>query len=145
MRATSPLSCSRRTTSSPSLSTYASATKAQQTCATSPADEFWRMRTAQARRSPRPPLPHQALHAAFIRACEEGFDAVCCVTISSSLSATYQAALAGAAEAKGTIDVRVIDSRFATMGEGLLVLDAAERAVRRPTSTRSAEVTTAIA
>ena len=65
---------------------------------------------------------------AFLRARDEGFNGVCCVTVSSSLSATFQAACSGANEAKGDITVRVIDSRLGTMGEGLLALDAAERA-----------------
>ncbi len=51
------------------------------------------------------------------------------MTVSSSLSGTFQAACSGANEAKGDIAVHVIDSRFGTMAEGLLVLDAAEKSV----------------
>ena len=46
-----------------------------------------------------------------------------CITLSSKLSATYQAAVVGAESTSG-IRVRVVDSRFATMAEGLIVLDA---------------------
>jgi DegV family protein with EDD domain len=62
----------------------------------------------------------RTLHAA-------GAEGICCITISSALSATYQAALAGAA----LIDefpVEVVDSRSATMGQGLVVLEAAAAA-----------------
>jgi DegV family protein with EDD domain len=45
--------------------------------------------------------------------------------LSSKLSATYQAACAGAAEVADRIAVRVVDSLSVTMGEGILALDAA--------------------
>ena len=91
-------------------------------------EEFWRrVRATGAIAKTAAPSPG-VFKQAFIRARDEGFDGVCCVTLSSSLSATFQAACSGANEAKGDIPVRVIDSRFGTMGEGLLALDAAERA-----------------
>lgn len=62
---------------------------------------------------------------AYLAAADEGCDGVVCITISSKLSATYQAAVAGAAEVKDRIPVRVIDSLSVTMGEGLLALAAA--------------------
>lgn len=64
--------------------------------------------------------------AAFEAAADGGADGIVCVTISSGLSATYQAALAGAEATGGRVPVRVIDSRSVTMGEGLLCLAAAE-------------------
>jgi len=91
-------------------------------------EEFWRrVRATGAIAKTAAPSPG-AFTQAFRRARDEGFNGVCCVTLSSSLSGTFQAACSGANEAKGDISVRVIDSRFGTMGEGLLVLDAAERA-----------------
>ncbi|MGH9110223.1 MAG: DegV family protein [Acidimicrobiales bacterium] len=66
--------------------------------------------------------------AAFVAAADDGADGVLCVTISSSLSATYQAALAGAEAAAGRVEVRVVDSRSVTMGQGLLCLAAADAA-----------------
>ena len=54
---------------------------------------------------------------------DQGCSGIVCVTISSELSATYQAARAGA-EAVTGIEVKVIDSRTATMGEGILALEA---------------------
>jgi len=56
---------------------------------------------------------------------DRGCTGVLCVTISSQLSATYQAALAGSAAATG-IEVKVVDSFTATMGEGIVALEAAE-------------------
>ena len=67
----------------------------------------------------------------FAAACtqlrDQGCSGVVCVTISSKLSATHQAALTGAEVVDG-IDVEVVDSLTATMGEGLLVLEAVEAA-----------------
>ncbi len=69
-----------------------------------------------------------AFRDAFLDAASQGASGVVCITISAALSATYQAAVAGAAEAAGAIEVEVVDSRFATMGQGLLAVDAAQRA-----------------
>jgi DegV family protein with EDD domain len=65
---------------------------------------------------------------AFQAALADGCDGVVCITISSKLSATYQAACAGAGEVADRIDVRVVDSLSVTMGEGLLALEAAKAA-----------------
>jgi DegV family protein with EDD domain len=65
---------------------------------------------------------------AFAAAADDGCDGVVCITISSKLSATYQAAVAGATEVHDRIPVTVVDSLSVTMGEGLLALDAAKSA-----------------
>jgi DegV family protein with EDD domain len=65
---------------------------------------------------------------AFVGALADGCDGVVCITLSSKLSATYQAACAGAAEVADRIAVRVVDSLSVTMGEGILALDAARAA-----------------
>lgn len=72
------------------------------------------------------PAPGAFAHA-FSRAAEAQFSGVVCVTISGSLSGTFDAARAGAAAA-GSIPVRVIDSRSVTMGEGLMAMAAARMA-----------------
>jgi DegV family protein with EDD domain len=59
-------------------------------------------------------------------AAQEGCSGVVCVTLSSGLSATYQAAVAGATSAPPGWPVVVVDSQLATVGEGLVVLEAAE-------------------
>ena len=91
-------------------------------------EEFWRrVRATGAMAETSAPSPG-AFAQAFLRARDDGFGGVCCVTFSSELSSTYQAACLGAREVQGDVAVRVIDSRWGTMAEGLLVLDAAERA-----------------
>ncbi len=66
--------------------------------------------------------------AAYQEAKVQGFEAIICITLSSELSATYQSALLAAKEVQGTIDVTVIDSRCATIGEGSLAIHAAKLA-----------------
>jgi DegV family protein with EDD domain len=81
-----------------------------------------------------PELPETAapppglFQKAFENAASAGAESVVCVTLSSRLSATCQAAQAGAAAIAGQIPVRVVDSLSATMGQGLLVLAAADLA-----------------
>jgi fatty acid kinase fatty acid binding subunit len=68
-----------------------------------------------------------AFQAAFQEAADEGADAVLCLTISSKVSGTYGSAVA-AADTFTSIPVRVIDTYSLTMGQGLLVIAAAEEA-----------------
>jgi DegV family protein with EDD domain len=81
-----------------------------------------------------PDLPETAAPApgsfqeAFEDAAASGAQGVVCVTLSSKLSATCQAAHAGAEAMAADIPVRVIDSLSATVGQGLLVLAAADLA-----------------
>jgi DegV family protein with EDD domain len=55
----------------------------------------------------------------------EGFDSIIAVTLSSTLSGTYESALIASREMD--IPIRVIDSRNVGLGFGLAVLDAARR------------------
>ena len=66
-----------------------------------------------------------AFQASFEAAREAGADGVVCITLSSELSATFQAARA-AAETMAPYPVNVVDSRAVTMAQGLLAIDAAE-------------------
>jgi DegV family protein with EDD domain len=92
------------------------------------AEEFWR-RAAATTALPETSAPAPGAFAeAFLTAQRDGYDGVCCITISSALSATYQAACAGVTALESAIPVEVVDSRFATLGEGLLVLEAAQHA-----------------
>jgi DegV family protein with EDD domain len=68
-----------------------------------------------------------AFMAAYQKAADEGAEAVLCLTISSGVSGTYASALT-AAESFSTIPVKVMDTRSLTMGQGLLVIAAAEEA-----------------
>jgi DegV family protein with EDD domain len=93
-----------------------------------PPDEFW------ARCAASPVLPETsapapgAFQQAFAAAADDGYDGVVCITLSSGVSATYQAARTAADLVADRIPVRVIDSQLMTMAEGLVVLDAAELA-----------------
>ncbi|HEV7958309.1 MAG TPA: DegV family protein [Acidimicrobiales bacterium] len=69
-----------------------------------------------------------AFQAAYERAKSDGFDGVVVLTLSSLLSATYQSASLAAEAVEGTIEVKVIDTLNVSMGEGLLVIEAAELA-----------------
>ncbi len=87
---------------------------------------FWeRCRTSAALPETAAPPPG-AFQAAFVAAADAGADGVVCCTISSALSATHQAALAGAAAAANRLPVQVVDTRSVTMGQGLICLAAAE-------------------
>ncbi len=89
---------------------------------------FWeRCRTSAALPETAAPPPG-AFQAAFVAAADAGADGVVCCTISSALSATHQAALAGAAAAADRLPVQVVDTRSVTMGQGLICLAAAEAA-----------------
>ncbi|MBV8160217.1 MAG: DegV family protein [Acidimicrobiia bacterium] len=90
--------------------------------------EFW------ARCATSPVLPETsapsagAFEDAYRRAADAGAEGVVCVTISSQLSATGQAAQMAAKSVQGEIPVRTVDSLSVTMGLGMLVKAAAELA-----------------
>jgi len=90
--------------------------------------EFW------ARCSASPELPQTAAPSpgqfaeTFKRLASQGASAILVVTLSAELSATKQAAEQGAKEAALSIPVRIVDSRSASMGEGINVLAAARLA-----------------
>jgi DegV family protein with EDD domain len=73
-----------------------------------------------------------AFRKVFQEAAEQGKDGVLCVTLSSKLSATYQAACTAEAELSDEIKermaIRVVDSLTLTLGQGLLVVAATELA-----------------
>jgi DegV family protein with EDD domain len=69
-----------------------------------------------------------AFRQAYRDAAEAGRDGVICITLSSGLSATFQAASTAATDLGVSMPVRVVDSLSVTMGEGLLCLAAADMA-----------------
>jgi DegV family protein with EDD domain len=69
-----------------------------------------------------------AFQAVYERAKNDGCDGVVVLTLSSLLSATYQSATLGAEAVEGLIPVKVIDTLNVSMGQGLLVIEAAELA-----------------
>ena len=92
------------------------------------AAEFWhRCATTKALPETSSPSPG-AFAACFTKAAADGCTAVVCLTLSAELSGTYEAACVGAREAGAGIDVRVVDTRSVSLGQGLIVLEVAEAA-----------------
>lgn len=90
--------------------------------------EFWdRVVTSAVVPETAAPSPG-AFQAAFEAAADDGAEAVVCVTLSSELSATHQSATTAARAVEGRVPVSVFDSQSVTVGQGLMVLDAAEAA-----------------
>jgi DegV family protein with EDD domain len=90
--------------------------------------EFWK-RCSESHRLPETAAPSPgAFQSAYERAAEDGCDGVVVVTLSSGLSATFQAAQLAAESFASTLPVRVVDSRLVTAAQGLLALAAAELA-----------------
>jgi DegV family protein with EDD domain len=92
------------------------------------AAEFWQMSTKIADLAETSAPSPGEYKDAFSAVADEGAEGVVCVTLSSRLSATYQAAVLGAESVADRIEVRVVDSLFSTMGEGLVALEAAAAA-----------------
>ena len=90
--------------------------------------EFW------ARVQNSPVLPETAapspgaFEEAYRRAADAGCPGVVVCTLSSSLSATYQAAVVASQAVADVIPVRVMDTRAVTMSEGMMAVAAARAA-----------------
>ena len=69
-----------------------------------------------------------SFEVAFRKVAAEGADGVVCINLSGGLSATVESARNAARAVEGDIDVRVIDSKTLTAGEGTIVLAAAAAA-----------------
>ena len=66
-----------------------------------------------------------AFEETFRKLAGAGAPGIVCVTLSSALSATYQAAVLGAKAVDGVVPVRVVDSRAVSLGQGLMAVAAA--------------------
>ncbi|HXW31452.1 MAG TPA: DegV family protein [Acidimicrobiales bacterium] len=90
--------------------------------------EFWdRVTTGSVIPETAAPSPG-AFRDAFLDAAAEGATGVACITLSSAVSATFQAASTAATDVSDRIPVAVVDSLSLTMGLGMLVLDAVQAA-----------------
>jgi len=92
-----------------------------------PADFWSRLATSSVLPETAAPSPG-AFEEAYRRAAADGAEGVVCVTISSALSATFEAARLAADSVKDTVPVRVVDSRAVSMAEGTVAIAAAELA-----------------
>lgn len=91
-------------------------------------DEFWQ-KCSESSVLPETAAPSPGqFEKAFTDLADAGASAVVVIALSSSLSATMQSAEIAAKGVAGRVDVRVVDSRSASMGLGLTVLDCAEAA-----------------
>lgn len=66
-----------------------------------------------------------AFEEAFRQLAAGGATGIVCVTLSSALSATYQAAALAAKNVEDLVPVRVVDSRTVSLGQGLIAVAAA--------------------
>lgn len=91
-------------------------------------EEFW-AKCADASELPETSAPSVgAFQKVFDESSRDGYDGVIVLTISSKLSATFQAATVAAQAVASSIDVRVIDTLAVSMAQGLLVVEVAEAA-----------------
>jgi DegV family protein with EDD domain len=90
--------------------------------------QFWQMCSSS------PVLPETAapspgqFETEYRRLKQEGATGIVVVNISSDLSATMQSAELAARAVAGDIDVRIVDSRSASMGEGITAVACAKKA-----------------
>jgi len=90
--------------------------------------EFWaRSSTSSTLPQTAAPAPG-AFEVAFRQAAAEGASGVVCVTLSAALSATFGSAEIAARTLEDTVEVRVVDSKSASMGQGMMALACAEAA-----------------
>jgi DegV family protein with EDD domain len=91
-------------------------------------EAFWERMLAPGAPFPKTAAPGAgAMQAAFEARFREGADALVCVTLSGSLSATHGSAMMARA-ALPEREIHVVDTRWATYPEGMLVVLAAEMA-----------------
>jgi DegV family protein with EDD domain len=89
-------------------------------------DEFW-SKCQQSTTLPETSAPSPgAFQDAYELAQRDGYDGVLVLTLSSLLSATYQSACVAAQAVADLIEVRVVDTKNVSMGQGLIVIDVAE-------------------
>jgi len=91
-------------------------------------DDFWK-RLREHETLPETAAPSVGrFEQAFRSLAADGATGIVCVTLSSEVSATTQSATLAAQAVADVIPVRVVDSRFVSMGIGLLAISAARRA-----------------
>jgi DegV family protein with EDD domain len=90
-------------------------------------DEFW-AKCSQSAVLPETAAPSPGQFEQAYRELAANGDSIVVISLSSSLSATMQSAEIAAKAVSPDIDVRIVDSRNASMGLGLTVLDCAQAA-----------------
>ena len=91
-------------------------------------DRFWQL-CSSSKELPQTAAPSPGqFETAYTDLAGQGATGIVVISLSSSLSFTMQSAELAAKEVAGRIDVRVIDSRNASLGVGLIAVECAERA-----------------
>ena len=91
-------------------------------------DRFWQL-CSSSKELPQTAAPSPGqFQTVYEELAEAGATGIVVISLSSSLSFTMQSAELAAKEVAGRIDVRVIDSRNASLGVGLIAVECAERA-----------------
>ena len=91
-------------------------------------DRFWQL-CSSSKELPQTAAPSPGqFQEAFKGLKGQGATGIVVISLSSSLSFTMQSAVNAAKEMQGEIDVRVVDSRNASLGVGLIAVECAERA-----------------
>jgi DegV family protein with EDD domain len=92
-------------------------------------EDFWaRCATFDGLPATAAPSPGQ-FQVAFESMRDQGADGVVCVSLSSRLSATIEAARQAARALEGSFEVRIVDSLSVSLGQGLIAVEAAEKAL----------------
>lgn len=85
-------------------------------------DQFWEL-CETSKDFPQTAAPSAGdFETAFLKAKQDGFDEVVCITLSSDLSATYQSATLASKALGNELKIEVIDSRLATFAMGNLAI-----------------------
>lgn len=91
-------------------------------------DRFWQL-CSSSKELPQTAAPSPGqFQEAFKGLKGQGATGIVVISLSSSLSFTMQSAVNAAKEMQGEIDVRIVDSRNASLGVGLIAVECAERA-----------------
>lgn len=91
-------------------------------------DRFWQL-CSSSKELPQTAAPSPGqFQEAFKDLKAQGATGIVVISLSSSLSFTMQSAVNAAKDMQGEIDVRVVDSRNASLGVGLIAVECAERA-----------------
>ncbi len=91
-------------------------------------DRFWQL-CSSSKELPQTAAPSPGQFQEAFRGLKgQGATGIVVISLSSSLSFTMQSAVNAAKEVQGEIDVRVVDSRNASLGVGLIAVECAERA-----------------
>ncbi len=94
-------------------------------------EEFWtKFKSCSADSMPETAAPSPGnFVTAFETAVKEGYENIICICLSSRVSSTYESAVNALEVVKDSANIKIIDSLSVSIGEGLIVIDAAKAAL----------------